>query len=49
VSVEGRRESFDTRGTALPMPNPYVEPLTTVNVHVTITSGTPSSKSTNVN
>lgn len=50
VSVEGRRESFDTRGTALPMPNPYVQPLTTVNVHVTIvTSGTPSSKSANVN
>ena len=49
VSVEGRRESFDTRGTALPMPNPYVEPLTTVNVHVTITSGNPSSKSANVN
>ena len=50
VSVEGRRESFETRGTALPMPNPYVEPLGTVNVHVTIvTSGTPSSKSSNVN
>jgi YbbR domain-containing protein len=50
VSVEGRRESFETRGTALPMPNPYVEPLNTVNVQVTIvTSGTPSSKSPNVN
>jgi YbbR domain-containing protein len=50
VSVEGRRESFDTRGTTLPMPNPYIEPLTTVNVHVTIvTSGTPSSKSPNAN
>jgi len=50
VSVEGRRESFETRGTALPMPNPYVEPLNTVNVHVTIvTSGTPSSKSPSVN
>jgi len=50
VSVEGRRESFETRGTALPMPNPYVEPLNTVNVHVTIvTSGTSSSKSPNVN
>jgi YbbR domain-containing protein len=50
VSVEGRRESFDTRGTALPMSDPSVEPLNTVNVHVTIVaSGTETSKSSKVN
>jgi YbbR domain-containing protein len=36
VSVEGRRESFDARGTALPIADPRIEPLGTVNVHVTI-------------
>ena len=36
VSVEGRRESFDARGTALPMTDSRLEPLNTVNVHVTI-------------
>jgi len=42
ISVEGRRESFDARGTALPMSDPNVEPLNTVNVHVTIVaSGNP--------
>src|SRR5437762_1591560 len=50
VSVEGRRESFEIRGTTLPMPITNVEPLITVNVHVTIvTSGTPPAKSPNVN
>ena len=50
VSVEGRRESFDTRGAALPMPDPSVEPLNTVNVHVTIVaSGTEPGKSSNLN
>jgi len=50
VSVEGRRESFDTRGTALPMSDPSVEPLSTVSVHVTIVaSGTETSKSSKVN
>jgi len=50
VSVEGRRESFDTRGAALPISDPSVEPLSTVNVHVTIVaSGNPTSKSTNEN
>jgi YbbR domain-containing protein len=50
VSVEGRRESFDTRGAALPMPDPSVEPLNTVNVHVTIVaSGTETGKSSNLN
>jgi len=50
ISVEGRRESFDARGAALPMSDPTVEPLNTVNVHVTIVaSGNPIEKSANVN
>jgi YbbR domain-containing protein len=50
VSVEGRRESFDTPGAALPISDPSVEPLSTVNVHVTIiASGNPTSKSSNEN
>lgn len=50
VSVEGRRESFDTRGAALPISDPSVEPLNTVNVHVTIVaSGTEASKSSKAN
>ena len=50
VSVEGRRESFDTRSVALPISDPAIEPLSTVNVHVTIVaSGNPTSKSPNVN
>ena len=38
ISVEGRRESFDTRAATLLMSDPSVEPLNTVNVHVTIVS-----------
>ena len=50
ISVEGRRESFDARGTAVPMSDPRVEPLNTVNVHVTIVAkGNSSDKSPNVN
>jgi hypothetical protein len=50
ISVEGRRESFDAQGAALPMSDPTVEPLNTVNVHVTIVaSGNPVNKSPNVN
>jgi YbbR domain-containing protein len=50
VSVEGRRESFDARGTALPISDPSVEPLNTVNVHVTIVSSeTQTRKSSNLN
>jgi YbbR domain-containing protein len=50
VSVEGRRESFDTRDAALPISDPSVEPLSTVNVHVTIVaSGNSTSKSPNEN
>src|ERR1044071_7428872 len=49
VSVEGRRESFDT-GAALAISDPSVEPLSTVNVHVTIVaSGNSTSKSSNQN
>ena len=50
VSVEGRRESFDARETALTISDPHVEPLNTVNVHVTIVaSGAVSTKSSNIN
>jgi YbbR domain-containing protein len=45
ISVEGRRESFDTRGSAVPVPDPRIVPLGTVNVHVTIiSSGTSNGK-----
>src|ERR1041385_4113204 len=45
VLVEGSRESFDTRGAALPISDPSVEPLGTVNVHVTIVaSGNPTDR-----
>jgi YbbR domain-containing protein len=45
ISVEGRRESFDTRGVSLPLPDSRIAPLGTVNVHVTIVaSGTPHGK-----
>src|SRR2546423_11794174 len=36
ISVDGRRESFDMPQIKLPMSDPNVEPLNTVNVHVTI-------------
>lgn len=50
VSVEGRRESFDTPRAALPMSDSKVEALNTVNVHVTIAaSATPTGKSPNTN
>jgi YbbR domain-containing protein len=50
VVVEGRRESFDARGMTLPMTDSRLEPLNTVNVHVTIVAtGQPTGKSTNVN
>jgi YbbR domain-containing protein len=50
VSVEGRRESFDARGATLPISDPSVEPLNTVNVHVTIVSSeTQASKSSKLN
>jgi YbbR domain-containing protein len=50
ISVEGRRESFDTRAATLPISDPAVEPLDTVNVHVTIvSSGSQTGKSSNLN
>jgi len=49
ISVEGRRESFDARGTALPVSDSRIEPLNTVNVHVTIISTTTPTESPNVN
>ena len=49
ISVEGRRESFDVS----PMPFPVlqdIEPLGTINVHVTIVAGAASpAKSQNTN
>jgi YbbR domain-containing protein len=50
ISVEGRRESFDTRAAALPMSDPAVESPNTVNVHVTIVSSeSQTNKSSNLN
>ena len=50
ISVEGRRESFDRRAAALPISDPSVEPLDTVNVHVTIVSSeSQTGKSPNLN
>ena len=50
ISVEGRRESFDTRAATLTMSDPAVEPLNTVNVHVTIVSSeSQTNKSSNLN
>src|SRR5438132_6702350 len=50
VSVEGRRESFDMTLLPLPISDPNVEPLGTVNVHVTIVAnGNSTSKSPNTN
>ncbi len=42
ISVEGRRESFDVSSMALPITDHNVQPLGTVNVHVTIVA-TPNS------
>jgi len=36
ISVEGRRESFDVRQTTVNIPNSQIEPLSRVDVHVTI-------------
>ena len=44
VSVEGRRESFDTRDAQLPTPDSRIAPLGTVNIHVTIAAIGPNSK-----
>jgi YbbR domain-containing protein len=50
ISIEGRRESFDLRGVTLPISDPFVEPLGTVSVHVTILAvGNSTSKSSSSN
>ena len=50
ISVDGRRESFDMRQIKLPMSDPNVEPLNTVNVHVTIMAASNSTtKPSNIN
>ena len=50
ISVEGRRESFDMPQIKLPMSDPNVEPLNTVNVHVTIMAASNSTtKPSNIN
>jgi len=49
ISVEGRRESFDTHSAALPLPDPRIAPLGTVNVHVTIVASEPPNGKPDVN
>jgi len=50
ISVEGRRESFDIPRMTLPIFDPNVEPLGTVNVHVTIVAASNSAtKPSNTN
>jgi YbbR domain-containing protein len=50
ISVDGRRESFDMPQIKLPMSDPNVEPLNTVNVHVTIMAASNSTtKPSNIN
>lgn len=50
ISVEGRRESFDVLRMPLPVPDPNIHPLGTINVHVTIVAGGNSpAKSQNTN
>src|SRR5437588_647926 len=44
ISVEGRRESFDVPHMSLPIPDPGVEPLSTVTVHVTIVASNSTTK-----
>ena len=50
ISVDGRRESFDMPHIKLPMSDPNIEPLNTVNVHVTIMAASNSTtKPPNIN
>src|SRR5438105_9104445 len=50
ISVEGRRESFDMQHITLPISDPNVEPLNTVDVHVTIVAASNSTaKPPNIN
>lgn len=48
VSVEGRRESFEIRDRVVPTSDSKIEPLSTVNVHVTIVAAQ-TNKSPNPN
>ena len=50
ISVEGRRESFDVSSLPLPIMDPNVQPLGTVNVRVTIVAtGNSTGKPPNTN
>ena len=50
ISVEGRRESFDVSPAPLSTLDRNIQPLETINVHVTIVaSGKPTAKSSNTN
>jgi YbbR domain-containing protein len=50
ISVEGRRESFDVSPAPLSTLDRNIQPLGTINVHVTIVaSGKPTAKSPNTN
>jgi len=50
ISVEGRRESFDVSQMPLPALDRNIQPLGTINVHVTIVaSGNSNAKSLNTN
>jgi len=50
ISVEGRRESFDISPVPMSTLDRNIQPLGTINVHVTIVaSGKPSAKSPNTN
>ena len=50
ISVEGRRESFDVPAVPLAIPDRNIQPLATINVHVTIVAGpNPTAKSANTN
>jgi len=50
ISVEGRRESFEVSSMPLPTPDPNVQPLGTVNIHVTIVAtGNSTGKPLNAN
>ena len=49
ISVEGRRESFDMPHMTVPISDPNVESLSTVNIHVTIVASSNSTKPSNTN
>jgi len=49
ISVEGRRESFDIWSMPLPIADRNIQPLSTINVHVTIVAGNSTARSLNTN